>query len=94
MPKNNEDTLIEKQAVALGYNPDDKNSAPEILATGKGEIAARILLEAQKNKIKVQKDADLVALLSTKEVGDEIPVEAFIAVAEILKYIYAESKKV
>ena len=94
MPKNKKDTQSEKQAVALGYDSKDENAAPEILALGKGEIAARILLEAEKNKITVQKDADLVALLSTRDVGDEIPIEAFITVAEILKYIYAESKKV
>ena len=36
----------------------------------------------------MHEDADLVALLATCDLGDEIPVELFTAVAELLTYLY------
>ncbi|WP_259783170.1 EscU/YscU/HrcU family type III secretion system export apparatus switch protein [Aestuariispira ectoiniformans] len=80
-------------AVALSYDPSDKERAPSILASGKGALAERILAEAEAHGIPVHKDADLVQILAATEIGDEIPVEAFIAVAEILRYVYAANGK-
>ncbi|MGE4220664.1 MAG: EscU/YscU/HrcU family type III secretion system export apparatus switch protein, partial [Alphaproteobacteria bacterium] len=56
---------------------------------GRGWIAERILQAAFDHGIKVREDADLAGILATLEIGEEIPVEAFIAVAEILRYVYA-----
>ena len=36
----------------------------------------------------MREDADLAELLSAADIDSEIPVEAFIAVAEILRYVY------
>lgn len=76
-------------AVALRYKPRDDWSAPEVVASGRGWIAERILQAAFDHGIKVREDADLAGILATLEIGEEIPVEAFIAVAEILRYVYA-----
>ncbi len=78
----------EATAVALSYKPKDANSAPVILASGKGKVAERILNEALAHDIPVYKDPDLVEILAATELGEEIPVEAFIAVSEILRYVY------
>ncbi len=78
-------------AVALRYDPEDKEAAPVVLAAGQGEIADKIMELAKENDIPIHKDPDLVALLAASDVGDEIPVEAFIAVAEILKFIYEKN---
>lgn len=80
-------------AVALSYDPSDKESAPSVIASGKGALAERILAEAEAHGIPVHKDADLVQILAATDIGDEIPVEAFIAVAEILRYVYAANSK-
>lgn len=82
-------TADEKIAVALSYNPVDSYTAPEIVASGRGLIAKQILKLAFEHGIKVREDADLAEILSALEIGEEIPVEAFIAVAEILRYVYA-----
>ena len=76
-------------AVALSYDPDDKESAPTVVASGKGSLAERILEKAAEHSVPVHKDPDLVSILAATEVGEEIPVEAFIAVAEILRFVYA-----
>lgn len=78
-------------AVALSYDPADKDSAPVVLASGQGDLADKIAELAKEHDIPIYKDPDLVALLAASDVGDEIPVEAFIAVAEILKFIYEKN---
>jgi flagellar biosynthesis protein len=74
-------------AVAMAYEPET-DSAPRVIAGGRGSVAEQILEIAFANGIKVREDADLAELLSAIELDDEIPSEAFAAVAEILIYVY------
>lgn len=74
---------------AIRYDPVDAQSAPTVVASGRGWLAERILEVARDHGITVREDADLVEILTAVEIGDEVPVEAFVAVAEILRYIYA-----
>ena len=78
-------------AVALRYAPGEM-AAPHVVASGRGEIARRILELAQQHGIKVRADADLAELLVAVEVGEQIPIAAFAAVAEILMYIYRANR--
>ncbi len=78
----------DRKAVALRYQPETADSAPVVAASGRGHLAERILEVAREAGVAIHEDADLVELLAASEVGDEIPVEAFIAVAEILRYVY------
>lgn len=86
-PRGKANGPADRVAVALDYDAD-KDSAPRVIAKGKGEIAQRIVDLARQNGIAVRQDADLAELLSVLELDQEIPVEAFTAVAEILSYIY------
>ena len=81
------DDADEPVAVALRYEPP-RQDAPRIVAKGRGEVAKQILEIALANGIAIREDADLVALLEAVELDMEIPLEAFIAVAEILAYVY------
>jgi flagellar biosynthesis protein len=74
-------------AVALSY-AGIEDTAPEILASGRGAIAEQILQIAFEQGVRVREDADLAQVLGLLDVGEEIPVEAFAAVAEILAYVY------
>jgi flagellar biosynthesis protein len=78
-------------AVALRYD-GGKKETPRVVASGRGAIAERILELAFQHGIKVREDADLAEILEAVEVGDEIPVAAFAAVAEILIYIYRANR--
>ncbi|MAN79274.1 MAG: hypothetical protein CMM77_11580 [Rhodospirillaceae bacterium] len=62
--------------------------APTVVAGGRGHLAEQILQIAFANGIKVREDSDLAELLATIDMEEEIPVEAFAAVAEILIYLY------
>lgn len=74
-------------AVAMSY-ASETDQAPRVIAGGRGSVAEQILEIAFANGVKVRKDADLAELLSAIELDDEIPAEAFAAVAEILIYVY------
>ena len=74
-------------AVALQYQRLS-DPAPRVVAKGEGEIAQQILELARQHGVGIREDADLVQLLSAVELETQIPVEAFVAVAEILAYVY------
>ena len=76
-------------AVALKSQPDNQHAIPRVVATGRGEFAETILDIAFRSGVKVRQDADLAEILAAVDLDSEIPVEAFIAVAEILRYVYA-----
>ncbi len=82
-PPNDPDQI----AVALSYEGVE-NKAPEIIASGQGAVAEQILQIAFEQGVKVREDADLAQILNLLDVGEEIPVEAFATVAEILTYVY------
>jgi flagellar biosynthesis protein len=75
-------------AVALDYDPHTADEAPRVVAKGKGYVAQRILEIAFDKGIKVREDADLAQMLTAVDVDSEIPIEAYLAVAEILAYVY------
>jgi flagellar biosynthesis protein len=74
-------------AVALGYN-QELDVAPRILATGKGNIAEKILAIASQENIPVHQDAELAEMLNLLELNSIIPIEAYAAIAKILTHIY------
>lgn len=74
-----------KTAVALAYEPGD--CAPKILATGKGEVAERIIEKAKENDVPFYQDNKLAETLSRLQIGDAIPPELYDVVAEILVFV-------
>ena len=75
-------------AVALKYDPDVA-AAPTVLALGERKVAQRIRELAKEAGVPVIEDKPLArALLATADVGHPIPVELFLAVAEVLAFVY------
>ncbi len=85
MDKKKEFKDFGKTAVALSYDPGD--TAPKILATGKGEVAERIIEKAKESKVPLYKDNKLADTLSKLQIGDAIPPELYDVVAEILVFV-------
>ncbi len=81
-----------KKAVALNYEMG-KDNAPKVTAKGKGETAKNIIKIAKENNIPIEKDEDLVELLSQIDIDKEIPSSMYKAVAEIFSFIYGISSK-
>ena len=76
------------QAVALTY---DGSGAPRVVAKGKGEVAEHILNVARDHHIPLRHDGELAELLSAVELGREIPQSLYVAVAQVLVFVYALS---
>lgn len=75
-------------AIALRYEASEMET-PVVLAKGKRLIAQRIKTMAQEKGIPIVEDKPLARAMYDKvEPGDEVPVEFFSAVAEILAYVY------
>ncbi|MBA3005640.1 MAG: EscU/YscU/HrcU family type III secretion system export apparatus switch protein [Proteobacteria bacterium] len=75
------------KAVAIVYDAE-KSSAPRVVASGKGEIARKIIETAREAGIHIQEDPDLVELLAKVPLGQEIPAELYRTVAEVLAFVY------
>lgn len=76
-----------EQAVALRWDSETM-AAPKVVASGRGEIAERILALADEHGVPINQDADILELLAFTEVGDEIPAELYTAIAELLSYLF------
>jgi flagellar biosynthesis protein FlhB len=76
-------------AVALAYRPGEMG-APRVVAKGADAVAQRIKEIAREHDVPVLENKPLArALFAAVEVGTEIPIDLFQAVAEVLAYIYA-----
>lgn len=75
-----------KKASALSYTPGE-DKAPRVVASGKGEIAQKIIEKAREYKIPVYEDPHLAEALSHISLGDEIPSDLYEVVAEVLAFI-------
>jgi flagellar biosynthesis protein len=76
----------QQKAVALSY--EKEKGAPQVVATGQGAMAEKILSTAREAGVEVVADPDLVELLAGVPLGMEIPAELYQAVAEVLAFVY------
>lgn len=75
-----------QSAVALAYDGGD--GAPRIAAKGRGLVAEAIIERAREAGIYVHESPQLVALLMQVDLDAQIPQELYIAVAELLAWLY------
>lgn len=77
---------LHQQAVAIAY--ETGAYAPKVVAKGKGIIAEQIIAKAKEHKVFVHESKELVALLMQVDLDDHIPPELYLAIAEILAWLY------
>jgi flagellar biosynthesis protein len=75
-----------KRAAALRY--DGSDTAPRVVATGRGIVAERIVAEARAAGVPVRDDAALAEALAVLDLGANVPEELYRAVAEALAWAY------
>jgi flagellar biosynthesis protein len=81
-----------KKAVALRYR-HDRDAAPRVTAKGSGRVAEKIIELAKLHGIPVKDDPDLIEVLSKLDIEEEIPPNVYIAVAELLAFVYSMNRK-
>ncbi len=82
-----------KKAVALRYE-QKKDSAPRVVAKGRGFLAEKIIELARQHGVPIEEDEILVEALSKLDLYQEIPEELYKAVAEILVFVYQIKGKI
>lgn len=75
------------EAVALTYSTGD--SAPRVVAKGRGLIAQEIVERAREAGVYVHESPELVGLLMQVDLDERIPPQLYVAVAELLAWLYA-----
>ena len=76
----------QKSAVALAYSQTD--AAPRVVAKGRGLIAEQIITRAREHGVYVHESPELVSLLLQVDLDQRIPPQLYLAVAELLAWIY------
>lgn len=81
-----------KRSVALTYNENEAD-APVVKAKGAGISAESIIQLAKANDIPIMEDPSLVELLYKIDINEQIPVELYNVVADILAFVYEMERK-
>lgn len=82
MPKPDQRT----EAVALTYDAAD--GAPRVVAKGRGLLAEEIIERAKTAGVYVHESPELLSLLMQVDMDERIPPALYIAVAELLAWLY------
>lgn len=75
-----------REAIALAYHQTD--AAPRVVAKGRGLIAEQIIAKARETGVYVHESPEMVALLTQVDIDQNIPAELYLAVAELLAWLY------
>lgn len=75
-----------QNAVALAYLTGD--TAPRVVAKGRGLIAEEIISRAREHGVFVHESKELVSLLMQVDLDRHIPPALYRAVAELLAWLY------
>jgi flagellar biosynthesis protein len=79
-------------AVALDY-AEGSNDAPRVVATGRGEMAERIIAAAREHGVTIEANPMLAEALSGVPVDEAIPRELYEAVAEIIGFVLRAQRR-
>ena len=77
--------IPQKTATALQY---DGKQAPTITAKGHGELAEEIIALAKAHGVLVHQDDELSKLLSQLQLGEQIPQQLYVVIAELIAFSY------
>jgi flagellar biosynthesis protein len=75
------------RAVALSYD-EKSDGAPRVVAKGYGKLADTIVRTARDHGLYVHESRELVALLMQVDLDTQIPPQLYVAVAELLAWLY------
>ena len=84
--------MLTPKAAALKYDAA-KNDAPQVIASGRGEIALKIIEKAKSFDVPIFQNPALADALLKQEVGSEIDPQLFQAVAEVFVWLMRTEAK-
>ncbi len=81
------ETASPSLAVALRYAEDD--NAPVVVASGRGDLAERIIEAAQDAGVSIEENPLLASALEHAPIDEPIPEELYQAVAGVISWVLA-----
>jgi flagellar biosynthesis protein len=84
------DDLPRRHAAALAYDSEDarRSRAPRVVAKGQGHLADEIIERARAAGVPIHESRELTALLTQVDLDQHIPPALYVAVAEVLAWVY------
>ncbi|KMT66352.1 EscU/YscU/HrcU family type III secretion system export apparatus switch protein [Catenovulum maritimum] len=76
---------LDNKAIALTY---DAPRAPKVIAKGFDDLADEIINLAQEHGVLLHQDTELANFLAELDIGEEIPREVYIIIAELIAWSY------
>jgi flagellar biosynthesis protein len=92
MSMKNQKTSKRNSAIALKYRVG-LDSAPRLVAKGKGLIADKIVEIAKRHHVPIHFDPQLTEALSYVSIHEIIPEHLYAVVAEVLAWVYSLEEK-
>ena len=79
-----------RHAAALAYEDKDarRHRSPRVVAKGQGSVADEIIERARAAGVPVHESRELANLLTQVDLDQHIPPELYVAVAEVLAWVY------
>ncbi|GAB3027997.1 EscU/YscU/HrcU family type III secretion system export apparatus switch protein [Bowmanella dokdonensis] len=77
-----------KSAVGIKYQADNKQQAPTVVAKGFGDLADEIVELAREHGVLIHEDEHLAGFLTSLDLGQEIPRELYVVIAELIAFSY------
>ncbi|MBZ9610257.1 EscU/YscU/HrcU family type III secretion system export apparatus switch protein [Rheinheimera maricola] len=74
-----------RSATALQY---EGKTAPTVTAKGHGDLADEIIALAKQHGVLVHQDTELSKLLAQLQLGEQIPPQLYIVIAELIAFSY------
>lgn len=84
--------MLHPKAVALKYEQQNQ-TAPKVVAKGKGDIARKIMEKAKEFQIPIFQNQALVESLIDLEIDEEIPPRLYNAVVEVFVWLQKAEQK-
>ena len=79
--------ISDKNLAALSLCFDGKNT-PEVAAKGYNQLAELIIEKARENKVLIHQDENLLKRLESLEIGQGIPPNMYVVIAELIAFSY------
>lgn len=80
-----------RSAAALAYSEGEL--APRVVAKGRGLVAEAIIERARESGVYVHQSSELLSLLMQVDLDSYIPPQMYIAIAELLAWLYHLEKE-
>ena len=79
-----------RRAAAISYDTEDvrRARAPRVVAKGQGLVADEIIERARAAGVPIHASRELAALLTQVDLDQHIPPALYVAVAEVLTWVY------